>query len=109
MILDQAIEGVENAEAVLQRAQMRHLQVAMIAFNLVCYASVARIVLLLVMWLVSLPFILFIALFRRERYGLVVTDMLLSVHCSRNECGTMVVPQESMKLDWHARESCGPR
>jgi hypothetical protein len=63
MILDQAIEGVENAEAVLLRAQMRHLQVAMIAFNLVCYASVARIVLFLVMWLVSLPFILLITLF----------------------------------------------
>jgi Flp pilus assembly protein TadD len=34
-------EGVENAEAILLRAQAIHSRVAMIAFNLACYASVA--------------------------------------------------------------------
>jgi Flp pilus assembly protein TadD len=33
-------EGVENAEAILLRAQAIHSRVAMIAFNLACYASV---------------------------------------------------------------------
>jgi hypothetical protein len=31
-------------------------------------------------WLISLPFILMIALFRRGRYGVVVVDMLASVN-----------------------------
>ena len=34
-------EGVENAEAILLRAQAIHSRVAMIAFNLACYASVS--------------------------------------------------------------------
>jgi Flp pilus assembly protein TadD len=34
-------EGVENAEAILLQAQAIHPKVAMIAFNLACYASVA--------------------------------------------------------------------
>ena len=34
------IEGVEKAEAILLRAQKMHPKVAMIAFNLACYASV---------------------------------------------------------------------
>jgi Flp pilus assembly protein TadD len=34
------IEGVEKAEAILLRAQKMHPRVAMIAFNLACYASV---------------------------------------------------------------------
>ena len=34
-------ESVENAEAILLRAQAIHPKVAMIAFNLACYASVA--------------------------------------------------------------------
>ena len=34
------IEGVEKAEAILLRAQAIHPKVAMIAFNLACYASV---------------------------------------------------------------------
>jgi Flp pilus assembly protein TadD len=34
------IEGVEKAEAILLRAQALHPKVAMIAFNLACYASV---------------------------------------------------------------------
>jgi Flp pilus assembly protein TadD len=34
------IEGVEKAEAILLRAQAIHPEVAMIAFNLACYASV---------------------------------------------------------------------
>ena len=33
-------EGVEKAEAILLRAQAIHPKVAMIAFNLACYASV---------------------------------------------------------------------
>jgi tetratricopeptide (TPR) repeat protein len=33
-------EGVEKAEAILLRAQAIHLKIAMIAFNLACYASV---------------------------------------------------------------------
>jgi hypothetical protein len=35
-----ASKASENAEAILLRAQKMHPQVAMIAFNLVCYASV---------------------------------------------------------------------
>ena len=34
------VEGVEKAEAILLRAQALHPKVAMIAFNLACYASV---------------------------------------------------------------------
>ena len=34
-------ESVEKAEAILLRAQTIHPEVAMIAFNLACYASVA--------------------------------------------------------------------
>jgi hypothetical protein len=34
-------ESVERAEAILLRAQAMHPKVAMIAFNLACYASVA--------------------------------------------------------------------
>ena len=34
-------EGVEKAEAILLRAQAIHPKVAMIAFSLACYASVA--------------------------------------------------------------------
>jgi Flp pilus assembly protein TadD len=33
-------EGIEQAEAILLRAQVIHPKVAMIAFNLACYASV---------------------------------------------------------------------
>ena len=33
-------EGIEQAEAILLRAQAIHPKVAMIAFNLACYASV---------------------------------------------------------------------
>ena len=36
-----APKALENAEAVLLRAQAIHPNVAMIAFNLACYASVA--------------------------------------------------------------------
>ena len=34
-------EGVEKAEAILLRAQAIHPKIAMIAFNLACYASVS--------------------------------------------------------------------
>jgi hypothetical protein len=33
-----------------------------------------------VVWLISLPFILIIALFRRGQYGVIVVDMLASVN-----------------------------
>jgi hypothetical protein len=45
------------------------------------------IILFPVVWLVSLPFILVIALFRRERYSLAVTDMLASVDCFWSDWG----------------------
>ena len=50
------------------------------------------IVLFPVVWLVSLPFILVITLFGRERYSFAVTDMLTSVHCFWKDWGIMVVP-----------------
>ena len=45
-----------------------------------------------VVWLVSLPFILVIALFRRERYSFAVTQMIASVHCFWREWGFFLVP-----------------
>jgi hypothetical protein len=45
------------------------------------------IILFPVVWLVSLPFILVIALFRRGRYDIVVTNMLSSVDCFWREWG----------------------
>jgi hypothetical protein len=38
------------------------------------------IVLFPVVWVVSLPFILVLALSRRERYGVAIGEMLVSVH-----------------------------
>jgi len=45
-----------------------------------------------VAWLVSLPFILMIALFRRERYSVAVTSMLTSVHCFWRDWGLLFLP-----------------
>jgi hypothetical protein len=45
-----------------------------------------------VVWLVSLPFIMIIALFRRERYGFAVTAMLTSVHCFWRDWGLFITP-----------------
>ena len=45
------------------------------------------IILFPVVWLVCLPFILVIALFRRERYDIAVTNMLASVDCFWREWG----------------------
>ena len=45
-----------------------------------------------VVWLVALPFILLIALFRRERYRFAVTDMLASVHDCWKEWGLIIAP-----------------
>jgi hypothetical protein len=42
-----------------------------------------------VVWLVSLPFILTIALFRTEPYGFAVTKMLYSVHFAWRDLGLM--------------------
>ena len=49
------------------------------------------IVLFPVVWLVSLPFILVIALFRREPYGLAVVDLIGSVHCFWKDWGSMMI------------------
>jgi hypothetical protein len=38
------------------------------------------LVLFPVVWLVYLPFILILALFRRQKYGFAVMDMFVSVH-----------------------------
>jgi hypothetical protein len=51
-----------------------------------------RIILFPVVWLVSLPFILMIALFRRERYNIAVTNMLSSVDYFWRECGLFFTP-----------------
>ena len=50
------------------------------------------IILFPVVWLVSLPFILIIALFRRGSYTLAVTDMLTSVHCFWRDWGLCFTP-----------------
>ena len=45
-----------------------------------------------VVWLVTAPFILVIALFRRERYGHAVFEMFLSVHYFWKEWGILFIP-----------------
>ena len=45
-----------------------------------------------VVWLVSLPFILIIALFRRERYSIAVGSMLVAVHCAWSDWGFFITP-----------------
>jgi hypothetical protein len=50
------------------------------------------IILFPVVWLVSLPFILVIALFRRERYDIAVTNMLSSVDYFWREWGLCFTP-----------------
>jgi hypothetical protein len=45
-----------------------------------------------VVWLVSLPFILIIAQFQRERYDVAVTNMLTSVHCFWCDWGLFFTP-----------------
>jgi len=50
------------------------------------------IILFPVVWLVSLPFILIIALFRRERYSVAVISMLASVHCFWRDSGFFLTP-----------------
>jgi hypothetical protein len=44
-----------------------------------------------VVWLVSLPFILVIALFWRVRYSFAVIEMLTSVHCFWKGWGILIV------------------
>jgi hypothetical protein len=44
------------------------------------------------MLLVSLPFILIIALFRRERYSFAVTSMLTTVYCAWRDWGLFITP-----------------
>ena len=48
------------------------------------------LVLFQVVWLVSLPFILVIALFKRMPYSTAVGEMLLSVHISWCEFGPLI-------------------
>ena len=50
------------------------------------------IILFPVVWLVSLPFILVIALFRRQPYGFAVASMLTSVHLFWREWGLFFTP-----------------
>ena len=45
-----------------------------------------------VVWVVSFPFILVIALFRREDYGLSVANMLSTVHCAWRDWGIFITP-----------------
>ena len=45
-----------------------------------------------VVWLVSLPFILIIALFRRERYGFAIARMLTIIHCFWRDWGFFITP-----------------
>ena len=45
-----------------------------------------------VVWLVSLPFILLIAIFRRGRYSEAVRDMFSGVHHFWSEWGILLVP-----------------
>ena len=45
-----------------------------------------------VVWLVSLPFILIMARFRRPPYGLAVTRMLTTVHCAWRDWGLFLTP-----------------
>ena len=45
-----------------------------------------------VVWLVSLPLILIVALFRRERYGSAVTSMLETVHGAWRDYGHFILP-----------------
>jgi predicted ferric reductase len=57
-------------------------------FVIECLIALSWWVLLFpVVWLVSLPFILTISLFRRQPYGLAVTEMLTSVHIFWGETG----------------------
>jgi hypothetical protein len=50
------------------------------------------IILFPVVWLVSLPFILIIALLRHERYSFAVTSMLTTVHCAWRDWGFFITP-----------------
>lgn len=50
------------------------------------------IILFPIVWLVSSPFILVIALFRRERYDIAVTNMLSSVDLFWREWGLFFTP-----------------
>jgi hypothetical protein len=45
-----------------------------------------------VVWLVSLPFILILGLFQRERYDVAVTNMLTSVQCFWCDWGLFFTP-----------------
>ena len=45
-----------------------------------------------VVWLVSLPVILVMALFRRERYSVAVTSMVATVHCAWRDWGLFITP-----------------
>ncbi len=45
-----------------------------------------------VVWLVSLPFILIMARFRPQPYGLAVTGMLTTVHCAWRDWGLFLTP-----------------
>lgn len=50
------------------------------------------LVLFPIVWLLSLPFILVIALFRRGDYSSAVTKMLIWVHCFWRDWGILIIP-----------------
>jgi hypothetical protein len=64
-----------------------------VRFIIECLLSVLWwLILFPVVWLVSLPFILFIALFRRQPYGFAVANMLASVHIFWRDWGMFCTP-----------------
>ena len=64
-----------------------------LGFIVECLISILWwLILFPVVWLVSLPFILVIALFRRQPYGYAVSCMLTSVHLLWREWGLFFTP-----------------
>jgi hypothetical protein len=83
------IENITTPEIAVTQTIME----AVLEFILECLISLFWWILLFpVVWLVSLPFILIIALFQRERYGVAVTNMLTSVHCFWFDWGIFFTP-----------------
>lgn len=62
-------------------------------FIIECFISIFWwIILFPVIWLVSLPLIMGIALFRREPYGYAVASMMTSVHIFWRDWGFFITP-----------------
>jgi hypothetical protein len=66
---------------------------AVFEFILECLVSLCWWYLLFpVVWLVSMPFILLLALFQQERYDVAVNNLLTSVHCFWCDWGLFFTP-----------------